>query len=351
MEVQFKNPHPVISVILQRFRENSKPGKRSDKFKVGLAIEGGTMRGVVSAGILVALGRLGLRDCFDVVYGTSAGAVNGAWFLANQLDSAIGNYYRSLNNFSFINPFRIFIKRPMLSIDFLEEKVDEKYSLDFEEIKKSGVVLKILAVRVDKKDGDPLILLSDFKDKNDLLNALHAGVNVPFVAGKPYEYRNMQLWDGGLIERVPLPTAIKDGCTHVLTLINEPEDLKHNLGRVRKAIIMRYLKKYSPHLVPFYDASYETWDRAIEQALEKQKSKDGPPFVSLIALAPGSKNVNGLEIRRKVLINGAKRGMYAVLRVFGIEGVRVEEELTFTDEAGEMIDSKSCLLAVDKNKN
>lgn len=309
------------------------------------------MRGVVTAGMLISLERLGLRDSFDAIYGTSVGAGNGAWFLANQLDSAVNMYYKKLNNLSFINPFRILRKRPMLSINFLEEELNKIYPIDFNEIKKSGVELKILAARVDKKDGNPLILLSDFKDQSDLLDAMRAGVNVPFVAGKPYKYRGMQLWDGGIIERVPLPSAIKDGCTHVLTLVNEPQDLKHNLGKIRKSIVMMYLKKYSLHLVPFYDASYDNWNKVIELAREKQESKDGPPFVTLVALPAGSKNINGLEFRHKVLLNGAKRGMYALLQAFGVEGVRVEEEFNFTDEVGELVDPKSILLAVDKSKN
>jgi len=38
-----------------------------------LVVEGGGMRGSVSAGMLRGLSKLGLLNCFDAVYGSSAG--------------------------------------------------------------------------------------------------------------------------------------------------------------------------------------------------------------------------------------------------------------------------------------
>ncbi len=54
----------------------------ADPHRVALVLEGGGMRGVVSAGMTAALERLGLTPCFDLVVGASAGAINGAAFLA-----------------------------------------------------------------------------------------------------------------------------------------------------------------------------------------------------------------------------------------------------------------------------
>lgn len=53
--------------------------------KVGLAIEGGGMRGCVSAGMIAAVSTLGLMDTFDAVYGSSAGSLVGAYAIAGQV--------------------------------------------------------------------------------------------------------------------------------------------------------------------------------------------------------------------------------------------------------------------------
>lgn len=51
----------AIKLLRKRADQNSKPGKRSDGFKLGLVVEGGGMRGAVSGGALQALHDLGLR--------------------------------------------------------------------------------------------------------------------------------------------------------------------------------------------------------------------------------------------------------------------------------------------------
>ena len=55
--------HPALQLLRQRAAQNSLPGDRKDKFKLGLVVEGGGMRGAVSAGSLLELGNLGFRYC------------------------------------------------------------------------------------------------------------------------------------------------------------------------------------------------------------------------------------------------------------------------------------------------
>ena len=81
--------HPVAELIRRRRQQGSRPGERSDGRRVALVIEGGGMRGVVSAGMTSAIEQLGLRDTFDEVHGSSAGAFNGAFLLAGQAGDAI----------------------------------------------------------------------------------------------------------------------------------------------------------------------------------------------------------------------------------------------------------------------
>ena len=53
--------HPALQLLLERMRSGSRPGARTDRFKLGLAVEGGGMRGCVSAGGLRALHDLGAK--------------------------------------------------------------------------------------------------------------------------------------------------------------------------------------------------------------------------------------------------------------------------------------------------
>ena len=83
---EISDDHPVVSAVLARWKANSKPGRRAygDVHKIALSIEGGGMRGCVSAGATAALNILGLDDTIDVVYGSSAGAMIAAYFISRQ---------------------------------------------------------------------------------------------------------------------------------------------------------------------------------------------------------------------------------------------------------------------------
>jgi hypothetical protein len=59
--------HPVLEAIWERARSGSKPGHRSDNYRIALAIEGGGLRGSVTAGMASAVTHLGLADAFDMV--------------------------------------------------------------------------------------------------------------------------------------------------------------------------------------------------------------------------------------------------------------------------------------------
>jgi predicted acylesterase/phospholipase RssA len=68
--------HELVRVLGERRRAGSLPGEREDGLRVVLAIEGGAMRGTISAGMALALDELGLVNAFDAVYGASAGAIS-----------------------------------------------------------------------------------------------------------------------------------------------------------------------------------------------------------------------------------------------------------------------------------
>ena len=87
--IKLLSHHPVLSIIRERVEKKSKPGNRIDEGPdaphLALVIEGGGMRGAVSAGMAAALSTLDLLDAFDSIHGSSAGAIVGAYLVSRQL--------------------------------------------------------------------------------------------------------------------------------------------------------------------------------------------------------------------------------------------------------------------------
>ncbi len=57
--------HEVLRALTSRVQDGTQAGARDDGLRVALAIEGGGMRGTISAGMAFALHELGLVPAFD----------------------------------------------------------------------------------------------------------------------------------------------------------------------------------------------------------------------------------------------------------------------------------------------
>src|SRR5207249_2082981 len=113
------HPRRGIDLILER--ASSAAGPQPDRSrKLALIIEGGGMRGVVSAGSLLALDLLGFREVFDEIYATSAGAVNAAYFLSGQGKLGMTIYFDDIANRRFINPWRLL---KIVDVDYAYDRV------------------------------------------------------------------------------------------------------------------------------------------------------------------------------------------------------------------------------------
>src|SRR3989442_4926282 len=95
------NPTSTIDLLKERALRRKQSRALMDGRKVGVIVEGGAMRGVISCGALMALEELGMTEVFDEVYGGSAGAVNAAYFLAGQAAYATALYYQKINSTRF----------------------------------------------------------------------------------------------------------------------------------------------------------------------------------------------------------------------------------------------------------
>jgi predicted acylesterase/phospholipase RssA len=85
---------------------------------LALAVAGGGMRAAVSSGMCVVLEAAGLLPAFDRIYGTSAGALNGAATAAGQ--AAISStHYQDAALGRVICPLRALRRRPIIDFDLM----------------------------------------------------------------------------------------------------------------------------------------------------------------------------------------------------------------------------------------
>jgi predicted patatin/cPLA2 family phospholipase len=212
-------PHEVLRALAARRGTGSRPLARDDGLRIALIIEGGGMRGVISAGMALALDELGLVPTFDAVYGASAGAITGAWLLSRPeglLGWAEPAYAKTL-----IRRTALLRGRPVADVRALiEDLYQTTFPMDFAAVLASPVEFHPLAT--DAATGQSTDLRPLIGNPADLRLALRASAALPLLAGPPVELAGRRFYDAGVSESVPYRTALTQGATHLLVLRSRP---------------------------------------------------------------------------------------------------------------------------------
>ncbi len=300
--------HPVIELMLARAAAGSRRGERSDGAVIALAVEGGGLRGAVSAGMCVVLEQLGLIDAVDTIYGTSSGALNGSFTAAGQAALGSANYLDTAS-LRFANPLRVLRGRPALDFDLLfDDLIGRRRPYSVEGLE-TGPAFCAIAVDLTTSE---VRVLGDFEDVEELISAVRVSCSLPLLSGPTALYRGTPMGDGGLIESIPFASALADGATHVLALRSRPRDYRRS--PYPRPLIEIIRRTRHPALAPLmldlpdrYNAEAERLDSAGEDSALMQ-----------IAPAPGSASVGQLEHSRTAVLQGFSAGAVAVADAFGL---------------------------------
>jgi predicted patatin/cPLA2 family phospholipase len=295
-------------ILRRRAATGSKP-PHDDGASVALAVEGGAMRGVISAGMVSALEVLGYGQAFDAVYGASAGAINAAYFLAGQARLGTTIYHEDINNRRFIDLARVFLGRPIVNLSFLLDDVATRSKpLDVDRVLQSSVPLRVLATDVARESS---CVLGGFRSAAALFGALRAGATMPVLAGGPFTYGARLFLDASLSEPIPVSTAERDHHTHVLVLLTRGMAMRPKPSAFDRYYVGPRLRRVSPGLAARYLARAAPYTELM-RCIDAGTGPLGKARVLGIR-APGV-SVSKLERRGDVLEAAARAGYDAVVR-------------------------------------
>lgn len=301
-----------ITRVLERRRAG-----HPDPYKVALCIEGGGMRGVVSAGMVAALQELDGARLFDHVYGSSAGALNGAYFLAGQAEEGLPIYFEDLPERRFVDWRRYLRGGPLMHLDdLIDEVMTHLRPLDFEALHAGRPTFHALAFDLVAQE---TVALPDPRDREELFERLRASSRVPVFGGPPI-VRGEHAWcDPLLHEPVPCRTPLALGATHLVVLSTRPTPTLSRAGVMQRSFESRLLTRWDPRLAASLIAEGTTpYD---DQTLLADLVEAGRAVV----VSPKGPIVGRLETDPDALRAGARRGRDAVLACPALTG-RAEAE-------------------------
>jgi predicted patatin/cPLA2 family phospholipase len=301
--------HRVVQTVLRRRDERSRPGARTDGRRIALVIEGGGMRGVVSAGMTAAIEQLGLRDAFDEVHGASAGAFNAAFLLAGQAAYLTTLYQHGFGDPRFVSVLRALRGGPAFDMDYVIDHVwTHQRPLRFEAIRSSGITLHCTATDAD---GAAIVDLTDLHTEEEIRGALRASGRLPWLAGGPVSFRGMRLLDATLAEAIPVHAA-GASATDLLVLQTRPHGVPHApLSSLIACLTDRYLRGINPALVELRRTRSPRYDALTAELAAHSADADRVPAVCVIRPPAHSVLAGQLENRASVLRRAASEGMRA----------------------------------------
>ncbi|BBH69452.1 hypothetical protein ACTI_61370 [Actinoplanes sp. OR16] len=268
---------PAASSVHEILLERRRSGDLDDGATVALVVEGGGMRGIVSASMAAVLEQEGVLPTIDLIVGTSAGAVNAAALAVGNAAAMADSYAEIFSSPEFIDVRRIARGRPVIDGARIVGRVDELFGVSAAAESAWRTRLAMVATDVDTGRAEAL---TDFADRADLIGSIHASGLLPMLAGEPVTLRGRRWLDGGIVEAVPVLTAASLGATHAIVLATRPPGTQPAYGAA-DVLAERYLRRLNPELAAAYRGRPHRYRETLQQV------RDGRCHgVSTVALTP-----------------------------------------------------------------
>jgi predicted patatin/cPLA2 family phospholipase len=254
-----------------------------------------------------AIEQLGLRDAFDEVHGSSAGAFNCAFLLAGQAAYLAALYQHGFGDPGYVSVTRPLRGGPVFDMDYVIDHLwTRRRPLRFNEIEKSGIGLHCTATDTETAS---VVDLTDLTKEEEIRCALRASSRLPWLAGGPVAFRGMKLLDATLAEAIPVRAATRTA-TDMLVLQTRPRGVDHTpLSPVVAHLTDRYLRVINPALVELRRTRSERYDALTRELAEWMNDPARVPAVCVLRPPAGSTVVGQLEHRTSVLRSGASDGL------------------------------------------
>lgn len=244
--------------------------------KTGLVLEGGSVRGIFTAGVLDVFLEKGIF--FDGVIGVSAGAIHGCSYLSGQRGRSI-RYYRNYCADPRFMSFSSLIKTgDLVGVDFCYHEIPEKLDIyDNEAFLKNNVPFYAVCSNVETGKPEYLQMTDMFRD----IDILRASASMPYVS-RIVELGGKKYLDGGSTDSIPVEAFQRMGYEKNVVVLTR--DITY-----RKKPEMRLLSKLMYRRYPAFAKvqadRYLAYNRTVERILELEK--EGSVFVIRPSTPPG----------------------------------------------------------------
>ncbi len=206
---------------------------------VGLVLEGGSMRGLFTAGVLDVF--MDNKIEIDGIVGVSAGAVFSPNFYSKQRGRALRYNLRFCKDRRYMSLWSLIFTGNLINRQFAFYDVTTKYDIfDNETFMKNNTGFYVTVT--DLESGQPVYF--EIHDVMKQMEILRASSAIPLVS-KPVVIDDKPYLDGGISDSIPLLKAKELGYDKLIVVLTRPEHYQKAPFSARmQQFIRSYYRKY-----------------------------------------------------------------------------------------------------------
>ena len=239
--------------------------------KIGLVLEGGSMRGMFSAGVLDTF--LDENIHVDGIIGVSAGALFGPNYFSKQKGRALRYNKKYCKDLRFISFTSFVLTGNLVNKQFAFYDVTYKHDIfDNETYMKNNTGYLATVTNVETGEAEYLPLHNVYED----LEILRASSALPFFS-KTVEINGKKYLDGGISDSIPVLKAKELGYDKIIVIATRPLDYqKEPFSSSMMKIIHKKYKKYPAFIKAMYSRA-DRYNKTLE--IIKDLEEQGEIFV------------------------------------------------------------------------
>jgi len=236
--------------------------------KIGLVLEGGSMRALFSSGVLDTFLDEGLD--FDGIIGVSAGALFAPNFYSKQKGRALRYNKRFCKDLRFISMPSFILtgnvvnkKFAYYDMSYIHDKFDNETFMKHNK----GFWITVTNIETGKAEY--------LKTKNILedLELLRATAALPFFS-KIVDINGKKYLDGGIADSVPVLKCKELGFDRIVVILTQPINYKKQPLKDFMMKVMKVKYKKYPNFLNTLACRYEMYNQTIEEIVDMENKKE-----------------------------------------------------------------------------
>ena len=236
--------------------------------KVGMVLEGGSMRGIFAAGVIDTL----LENTIEIdgIIGVSAGALFGVNYFSKQKGRALRYNKKYLGDKRYISTHSLFFTGNIVNKNFAFYKITKELDpFDNETFIKNNKDFYVTTTNIETGKAEYLKITNVYEQ----LEEFRASSAVPF-ASKIIQINGKKYLDGGISDSIPLEKCQRLGYEKVIVILTQPLGFqKPSLDDKQLKLINIKYHKY-PKLINTMKNRYIKYNDTLQKIIDMENKKE-----------------------------------------------------------------------------